>query len=205
MVVFCIKVVRIATSTIVIDTVCSLSAITNDGAGLCKAVEWLRAVRTFAIIIVASMGSAVLLFAAVHIVDASGTLGDAVIRPAIVVRAAEAARNRFAPIAMETNEFPLTFFVYSVTITLAFAERIRTARNAVVADMFNVLLRDSDFERPESQSQWSLHRTDVWMVCQSVWKECGGGGPWEVCVKSFEERKGSIVFNIINNNVTIPT
>jgi hypothetical protein len=63
-------VVRITSPTIVIDAVRSLGTIRTDGAGLCKAVDWLRAVRTrCAVIIVASVSSAVLIFAAVCVVD----------------------------------------------------------------------------------------------------------------------------------------
>jgi hypothetical protein len=67
LVVPCIKVVRITSSTIVIDAVPSLGTIITF-AGLYKAVDWLRAVRTCAIIIVASTSSAVLIFAAVRYV-----------------------------------------------------------------------------------------------------------------------------------------
>jgi hypothetical protein len=69
LVVFCIKVVRITSSTIVIDAVRSLGTITSDRAGSCKAIDGLRAVRACAIIIVASASSAVLISVAVRVVD----------------------------------------------------------------------------------------------------------------------------------------
>jgi hypothetical protein len=71
LVVFCIKVVRITSSTIVIDAVRSLGTITSDRAGSCKAIDGLRAVRACAIIIVASTSSAVLIPVAVRVVDST--------------------------------------------------------------------------------------------------------------------------------------
>jgi hypothetical protein len=83
--------------------------------------------------------------------------GNTVVRPAVVVLATEAARNRIAPIAVETNEPPLTFFV-SVTVTLAFAEGVSTGRMLVIANKLKVDFGCGDGHKKVECDNKELHR-----------------------------------------------